>query len=124
MTEFTTSLVPLDARVAVLHRIQHAIRALVQHRTAGARGSVRAELQDLAMEIGCTFNTVTRLYGWHGAIAGAKKGGTSRKTVNPYLPRLDIVIRLCVVANISADWLLLGRGRAPAWWDATRERAA
>lgn len=101
-------------RRAVADRVEAVVRAIVHHRTGGARGARRDEMEELAREIGVHAATLGRWIGWHGA----RSTGTytaDPKAAKVFLPRLDTLMRLCVVGGCSADWLLFGIGEAPAW---------
>lgn len=108
------SLLPVQERLRIARRVQACAWAILRERTGGRRGGLRAEVDELARECGCSYSAISRLIGWGGALS-ANGWGASRQQVGIYLPRLDLIVRLAQVAKVSLDWLVLGQGRAPAW---------
>ena len=119
-------LTPAD-RDAVARRISAVVRAVIRARTGGRIGGQRDELRELAAECGCSYATMARLYGWHGYLSDSTRG-RARTATSEYhkasLTRLDVLMRLCQVARVSADWVLFGTGTAPAWWLSKAREAA
>ncbi len=64
------SLLPLEERREIMRRVQAVVRAIILHRTGGRRGSMRAEVEDLARECGCNPSTIARYLGWDGPLSG------------------------------------------------------
>ena len=108
------SVLPHEERRAIADRVETCVRAIIHHRTGGKKGSRRDEQAELAAEIGVHPSTIGSWLGWHGARAVGTYT-TNPKAAKVYLPRLDALMRLCVVGECSADWLLFGTGEAPAW---------
>jgi hypothetical protein len=108
------SLLAVQDRLVIARRVQACVRAILLERTGGRRGSMRAEVDELAAECGCSHSGIARLLGWGGALS--KRGwGRSRQQVGIYLPRVDVLVRLAQVGRVSLDWLVLGTGKAPTW---------
>lgn len=111
----TCAITPTD-KIATAKRIAAVTNRIIDVRTGGRYGGRKAEVEELARELGCSSAPVWTMMGKRGGLSGNPRGGRGYYATNVFLPRLDVVIRLCQVAGISADWLLLGTGRAPGWW--------
>lgn len=119
-----TYIVPALDKRAAAERIAAVVRRILDVRTGGRYGGRDAEVGELAAEIGCSKSSVYSMLGARGGLGRQRCSGRGYHALTVFLPRLDVVIRLCQVADVSADWLLLGKGRAPSWWYAQQRGAA